>query len=1069
VKGAAPPLAKLTRPRLEGAVERARLFVRLDECLRAPVVWIVGPPGAGKTTLASTYLASRKAKHLWIQTDSADSDPASFFYYLRAACESAGLAKKALPPLLTREYLADVPGFARRTFRGLFAHFRSGLTLALDNYQEVPAESALHRALAEACEEIPEGSHLLAMSRVDPPPEYARLVASERLARLEWEALKLTREEAGEFARARAALTEEAIESLYRSCGGWAAGFTLLRERLGRTGLVNHIDASEGLQTVFDYFAAEALRDTSPENREILVHTALMPRFTAAMAIAASGKTSAPQLLQWLHQRHLFTDRRASGKEVFYQYHALFQSFLASEARERLDADAFAALARRSAQVLADNGLQEDAIELLIEAGEYENACELLLFCAPRIVGTGRGETFLHWLGIMPAGATEAHPWFDYWKGQVLMGHSLPDARVEFEQAYEGFARRQDRTGRALAVVGVLETYFYQLDDFTPATPWIEKLPDLFEPAPAFSSTDVAVLVYQALVAILFWARPEAELLSICVRRLESVLAEDIPCNARVLAAAQLTDFYCRDQPNRAAAALSMGLKALEHEEVSPPVRVVWYARTGWYHLALGEFDVLTRNLARARAIINEHGLQQYLAWILAFEADVAFCAGDEEALRRAIASHRALPETSSKQAFARLLCSRAKLHTLLGNCEAARLEVEESYRLAAQGGFKLPQLGYGTFLAMLLLELGRANEALELAFELEDVYPPDRFPVLGRRAETIALVVEHARGGSASSQERLRHYLTEAQARGARCVVTGNHPFLSQRLCEMALEAGVATEFVRSAMRAERLRARAAELEYWLWPVRIRTLGGFSIDLYDEPLEFKGKVPRRPLELLQALVAFGSVNVAQEKLCAALWPEGDGDDAAIAMRVTLARLRKLLQDAHAVRLQDGKLSLDRTRCYVDVSDFELLVRRIEAGNSDPVSSGSDSRNAGRQAGRLTALYRGHFLHNEREQPWMLPLREQLKSRFVRAAAQLGERLEGEGHVAEALALYERALAQEPTAERIYRRVMLIQVGEGRQSEAMTTYRRCRDMLSIVLGTKPDAETESLHRKAQAG
>jgi DNA-binding SARP family transcriptional activator len=99
----------------------------------------------------------------------------------------------------------------------------------------------------------------------------------------------------------------------------------------------------------------------------------------------------------------------------------------------------------------------------------------------------------------------------------------------------------------------------------------------------------------------------------------------------------------------------------------------------------------------------------------------------------------------------------------------------------------------------------------------------------------------------------------------------------------------------------------------------------------------------------------------------------------------------------------------------------------------------------------------------------MLPLREQLKSRFVRAAAQLGERLEAQGKVTEALALYERALAQEPTAERIYRRVMLIQLGEGRSSEAMTTYRRCRDMLSIVLGTKPDAETESLHRRAQAG
>lgn len=97
----------------------------------------------------------------------------------------------------------------------------------------------------------------------------------------------------------------------------------------------------------------------------------------------------------------------------------------------------------------------------------------------------------------------------------------------------------------------------------------------------------------------------------------------------------------------------------------------------------------------------------------------------------------------------------------------------------------------------------------------------------------------------------------------------------------------------------------------------------------------------------------------------------------------------------------------------------------------------------------------------------MLPMRAKLTSRFLRAAAALGERLEQEGLPAEALALYERALAQEPTAERLYRRIMAIQLEHGHKSEAMTTYRRCRDMLSIVLGTQPDSDTESLHRAAQ--
>jgi hypothetical protein len=58
---------------------------------------------------------------------------------------------------------------------------------------------------------------------------------------------------------------------------------------------------------VFDYY------------RQIPVETALMPRSTAAMAIAVTGKTAAPQLLQWLHQRNLFTDRRMRDAIGFMQ------------------------------------------------------------------------------------------------------------------------------------------------------------------------------------------------------------------------------------------------------------------------------------------------------------------------------------------------------------------------------------------------------------------------------------------------------------------------------------------------------------------------------------------------------------------------------------------------------------------------------------------------------------------------------------------------------------------------------------------------------------------------------
>lgn len=75
-------LAKLSRPRLYDALARERLFSRLDELRRHPVVWIAGPHGAGKTTLVASYLEARKHRGIWYQLDAGDADVSTFFFYL---------------------------------------------------------------------------------------------------------------------------------------------------------------------------------------------------------------------------------------------------------------------------------------------------------------------------------------------------------------------------------------------------------------------------------------------------------------------------------------------------------------------------------------------------------------------------------------------------------------------------------------------------------------------------------------------------------------------------------------------------------------------------------------------------------------------------------------------------------------------------------------------------------------------------------------------------------------------------------------------------------------------------
>lgn len=177
-----PQLAKLTQPRLYGAVARERLFELLDEARERAVIWVCGPPGAGKTTLVASYLEHTASPAVWYQIDAADGDPATLFYYLARAVTTLAFSRAKPLPLFTPEYLADLEGFSRRFFRGAFAGLPPGSLLVFDNYHEVAEESSLHRGLNAGFAEVPQSANVMVISRTPPPAVFARLQVADMLA-----------------------------------------------------------------------------------------------------------------------------------------------------------------------------------------------------------------------------------------------------------------------------------------------------------------------------------------------------------------------------------------------------------------------------------------------------------------------------------------------------------------------------------------------------------------------------------------------------------------------------------------------------------------------------------------------------------------------------------------------------------------------------------------------------------------------------------------------------------------------------------------------------------------------
>jgi ATP/maltotriose-dependent transcriptional regulator MalT len=269
-----------------------------------------------------------------------DTDAATFVHYMRLAAAQVAPGKDAdALPVFSPEPHQDLARFARSFFRDFFAVLPRPCAVVFDNFQEMRAHPEGRVAFASGLDEIPEDVVVVILTRTDPPREFARLVANGRIARIDEAELRCTKEEAEAIMGARhlAAPEREAFAQIQAQSEGWVAALVLLREHLSRRSSTLDAQLGAGKDAIFQYFAGEIFGGARAVNQRTLMLTAIPPSFTAEDAIALSGSEDAPQLLEYLFRRHLFTDRR-KGQQTTYHYHTLFREFLLDEGKKRLPA-----------------------------------------------------------------------------------------------------------------------------------------------------------------------------------------------------------------------------------------------------------------------------------------------------------------------------------------------------------------------------------------------------------------------------------------------------------------------------------------------------------------------------------------------------------------------------------------------------------------------------------------------------------------------------------------------------------------------------------------------------------
>ena len=411
--GAGPLLlTKIEPPRVRpGHVPRGDLVERLRHGLHRRLNLVSAPAGWGKTSLLAEWLSVEDdVAFAWLSLDEDDNDPARFWAYAAAALRKAGVdvppafeAALAAPGTAAGE--AALPILLNALVTSPQEH-----VFVLDDYHVI-RDPAIHEGVRFVLAHLPVVSHLVIVTRVEPPVDVSRLRARGELGEIVSDQLGFSDAEAAALLNDTLALAlpAEQLQLLRAQTEGWAAGLYLaglsLRDRPGP----RRADDLGHDRHLVDYLGDEVLSAQEPQSRAFLVDTCVLDRFCAPLCDAVRADDASKRLLGEIERANLFLVPLDDRREWF-RYHHVFREVLRRELEDTCSTEYVAELHARAGAWSAAAGDVSAAVAHLLAAGREADAADLIAKSWNAWLQTGRSATVIRWLDALPGDMVRSDP-----------------------------------------------------------------------------------------------------------------------------------------------------------------------------------------------------------------------------------------------------------------------------------------------------------------------------------------------------------------------------------------------------------------------------------------------------------------------------------------------------------------------------------------------------------------------------------------------------------------------------------------------------------------------------------
>ncbi|MGW1786588.1 BTAD domain-containing putative transcriptional regulator [Streptomyces sp. NPDC002143] len=962
---------------------------------------MVATAGAGKTTAVAEAARRMGEPMAWLSVDRTDTTPGRLVTYLDAAFT------RALPDREGIALSAMAGGIPWAEAAGILASSAAddSLVFVLDQLERLGDESDAWAVIESFIRHAGPAMRVVLVSRRDVPGGLCELPVSGT-GSLGEAALAFTEEEAAD-ALARQGVSDIDAARAVEVTGGWITGVLFEAWRS-----LDHVPGRGGEgDPLYGYLSAHILSGLRPDDRDFLIRTALLDEVTAERA-AALGLSHGAARLAALRAERLPATWGAHTTSL--RCHPRFREYLL-ELLSRENAADVQALRIRLGRLLDAEGRYEEAVEVMLQAGEREEALAPASRSIRSVIDRRDHAQAERWLRELEPIAAARDPL------ALSVGHlMLAVAREDFRggTAYaNGLAARglrgQLARGSGQALMLMTLCYASSVDQSA-----MQEILDVAPPSPERTVARYIASIYTGEKV------PAEELLEsdISSHSLHPFVLIGKYFYGRISEMSAFSGSPWNEWaavPSRMLCARALGhtQEALELYETIKSWRVrslVVSEAAPELLLDAGQPDAARTALAEHGEVLKRSGNLVYRLSHLATVATMALRLDrDAEAALAALAAFdRAMPVQGVPLLEARADTWRGLALLLVGDDAAAATTLRDAARKmrAADAILDLPTAA--VFLAEAEWRLGHEDEA--------------------DMAADIALTAAHRQGSNFLLLQALEFFPAVASRRIDAEPAAGSQWHELGRKLYARTESGLPTTPPSSVL--------------------LREFGSMALLVDGEPAPTG---IRKSLELLAYLSARGG-KARREEVLHALFDGASDLSSQAYLRQARSRLNQALPESGKVASENGMLHLaDPSTVTTESADLEH--RLAEAG----CARGQERLRATLAA--LTIAEPGDYLAGIRSS-WADERRRRLSSMVDDArfeAAELALSLE---RYQEAHDLAERVLRDDPYREAAWRTTMRIASMLGDDDGVISAYRRCEQALA-QLDAQPSSSTRELLRQ----